>query len=152
MNDDIKNKTWHKKLLDIRDYTNEGYCPVVDYEAWRVAVLNFSDELLPENLAKMQKHDETDEVFVLLRGHCILIIGNGSTTVTDLHAENMQQFKIYNVKKSTWHTHALSRDAMVLIVENRETTFDNSPFCLLTQAQNNTIIDMVHRLWGTKKA
>ncbi|MFH2047641.1 MAG: hypothetical protein ABIK92_21145 [Pseudomonadota bacterium] len=140
-------KAWHEKLLDICDYTKEGYRPVVDYGAWRVAILNFSDDLLPQNLAAMQRHDETDEVFVLLRGRCILFIGDGSKTVTHIHAENMQPFKIYNVKKSAWHTHTLSRDAMVLIVENRETTFDNSPFCPLTETQKNTVIDMVHKLW-----
>ncbi|MBU1054010.1 MAG: hypothetical protein KKC46_09295 [Proteobacteria bacterium] len=145
-------RAWHEKLLDICDYTKEGYSPVVDYGEWRVAILNFSDDLLPQNLVAMQRHDETDEVFVLLRGRCILIVGSGSKTITDLHAEDMQSFKIYNVKKSTWHTHTLSKDAMVLIVENRETTFDNSPFCPLTLEQRHTIIDMVRKLWDDKKA
>lgn len=149
MKDEITG-VWYKKLLNICEYGEEGYSPVVDYDAWRVAILNFSDDLLPQNLAAMQRHDETDEVFVLLRGRCILFIGDGSNTVTNIHAENMQQFKIYNVKKSAWHTHTLSRDAMVLIVENRETTFDNSPFCPLTDQQKNTLIDMAHKLWDAE--
>ncbi len=148
---DGKKKAWHEKLLHIGDYKEKGYSPVVDYGAWRVAILNFSEDLLPENLAAVQRHNETDEVFVLLRGRCILIVGNGNKIVTDLHAENMQPFKIYNVKKSTWHTHTLSCDAMVLIVENRETTFDNSPFCPLTLSQRHTIIDMIRMLWNEKK-
>jgi hypothetical protein len=59
----------------------------------------------------------------------------------------MQPFKIYNVKKSVWHSHTLSRDAKLLIVENRNTTFDNSPFCSLTDMQRNSIVDMTHKLW-----
>lgn len=130
------------KLLDVRDYIKEGYSPVVDFAEWRVAVLNFSNDLLPGNITAMQRHDETDEVFVLLRGRCILFIGEGDKKVTDIFAENMQPFKIYNVKKSVWHTHTLSRDAKVLIVENRNTTLDNSPFCSLTGSQKAKITEL----------
>ena len=87
-----------EKLLEIRDYNDEGYRPVVDYGAWRVAILNFSDDLLPENLLKMQRHNETDEVFVLLRGRCILFLGEGDKEITSIYAEDMSLFKIYNVK------------------------------------------------------
>ena len=130
------------KLLEVCDYVKEGYSPVVDYAEWRVAVLNFSNDLLPENITAMQRHDETDEVFVLLRGRCILFIGEGDKKVTYIFAENMQPFKIYNVKKSVWHTHTLSRDAKVLIVENRNTTFDNSPFSSLTVSHKAKIAEL----------
>ena len=130
------------KLLEVRDYVKEGYSPVVDYAEWRVAVLNFSNDLLPENITAMQRHDETDEVFVLLRGRCILFIGEGDEKVTAVHAQDMQPFKIYNVKKSVWHTHTLSRNAKVLIVENRNTTFDNSPFSSLTVSQRAKITEL----------
>jgi len=130
------------KLLEVRDYVKEGYSPVVDHAEWRVAILNFSNDLLPENITAMQRHDETDEVFVLLRGRCMLFIGEGDKKVTDIFAENMQPFKIYNIKKSVWHTHTLSRNAKVLIVENRNTTLDNSPFSSLTVSQKAKIAEL----------
>jgi hypothetical protein len=138
----------NEKLLEIRDYNGPGYFPVVDYGAWRVAVLNYSDDLLPENLTQMQRHNETDEVFVLLRGRCILFIGEGDESVTSVHAEDMSLFKIYNVKKAAWHTHTLSKDAMVLIVENRDTTYDNSPFCPLTGIQQEELLHLCRKLWN----
>lgn len=134
-------------LLEIREHIGPGYRPVVDFGAWRVAILNHSDDLLPENLTRMQRHNQTDEVFVLLKGRCILFLGEGNETITSVHAENMSLFKIYNVKKSAWHTHTLSRDAMVLIVENRDTTYDNSPFCDLTDIQQQAIINLTRELW-----
>ena len=136
-----------EKLLEVSDYDKEGYSPVVDYGAWRVAVLNYSNDLLPEKITAMQRHNETDEVFVLLSGRCILFIGDGDNKITDIFAENMQPLKIYNVKKSVWHSHTLSRDAKLLIVENRDTTFDNSPFCPLTDIQQKMIADMTLNLW-----
>jgi len=136
-----------EKLLEVRDYSKEGYSPVVDYDAWRVAVLNYSNDLLPGNITAMQRHNETDEVFVLLSGRCILFIGDGDEKLTDIFAENMQPLKIYNVKKSVWHSHTLSRDAKLLIVENRNTTFDNSPFYPLTDEQTMTLLNLTQRLW-----
>jgi hypothetical protein len=58
----------------------------------------------------------------------------------------MAPLKIYNVKKGAWHTHTLSRDAMVLVVENRDTTYDNSPFCQLTKAQQEEIVRLARSL------
>ena len=136
-----------EKLLEVREYNKEGYSPVVDYCAWRVAVLNYSDQLLPQNIKAVQRHNETDEVFILLRGRCILFIGDGDQEVTGLFGVNMEPFKLYNVKKTTWHTHTLDKDAMVLIVENRDTTFDNSPFCPLSDMQQQMIIQLTSDLW-----
>ncbi|MGM0415158.1 MAG: hypothetical protein ACQEQP_08290, partial [Bacillota bacterium] len=111
-----------KKLLEIKTYNEEGYSPVIDYNSWRVAVLNYCDELLPENITKMQRHDETDEVFILLKGNCILFLGEGENKITNIYARSMEPLKLYNIKRAVWHSHTLSEDAMVLIVENKDTT------------------------------
>lgn len=136
----------NETLLEIREHALPGYAPLIDYGSWRVAILNFEKGLLPENLDTMQRHDETDEVFVLLKGRCILFIGEGGDAVTAVHGVDMQPHKIYNVKKSVWHTHTLSPDAMVLIVENRDTTYDNSPFCPLTETQRRAVTDLTRQL------
>ena len=135
-------------LMEIGEHVGEGYKPLVDFESWRVAILNFSPTLLPENLTQMQRHNQTDEVFVLLRGRCILFVGEGRDTATHIHAEDLQSHRVYNVKKAVWHTHTLSRDAMVLVVENRDTTYDNSPFTDLTAAQQQELIQAAQSLWG----
>lgn len=126
-------------LLDIKEYTEAGYKPVVDYDKWRVAVLNYCDELLPENIEKMQKHNQTDEVFVLLKGHCRLILAEGNEEIEEIYVQEMEPFKLYNVKRSVWHSHTLSEDAMVLIIENRDTTLANSPEIELTKEQREKI-------------
>jgi hypothetical protein len=134
-------------LLEVRAYTGEGYQPLVDYEAWRVAILRYEDALLPENIAEMQRHDETDEVFVLLKGHCILFLGEGHETVTRIHAVDMLPLKLYNVKRGAWHTHTLDKKASVLIVENRLTTDENSPFTPLIESQRGELVDLTKKLW-----
>ena len=37
-------------LIEIVEYNSQGYKPLVDYETWRVAILKYCDELLPENI------------------------------------------------------------------------------------------------------
>jgi hypothetical protein len=139
--------TVSETLLEIREYGGVGYRPLVDYGEWRVAILRYDDELLPHNIREMQRHDETDEVFVLLSGRCILFLGEGGDGVTAIHAQDMQPLKLCNVKKGCWHSHTLSEDASVLIVENRDTTVHNSPRVDLTPAQRETICDLTRKLW-----
>jgi len=137
-----------EKLLEVREHKGDAYLPLVDFKAWRVAVLNFAEELRPENLTRMQRHNETDEVFVLLRGRAILFVGEGGEEITGIHGENLEPHRLYNVKQRVWHHHTLSEDAMVLVVENRDTTYDNSPFRSLSPSQHQEILDLTRELWG----
>ena len=137
-------------LLEIREYTGAGYLPLIDYGTWRVAILRYIEELLPQSLAKMQRHHETDEVFVLLSGRCILFLGEGAESVSSIHAEDMQPLRLYNVKKRCWHTHTLSKDATVLIVENCDTTSSNSPETSLNEGQRKRLIELTGQLWKSQ--
>ena len=129
-------------LIEIKKYEGAGYKPVIDYDKWRVAVLNYCDELLPENIEKMQKHNQTDEVFVLLKGKCMLFMAEGDQEIEEIYAQEMEPYKMYNIKRSVWHTHTLSEEAMVLIVENRDTDLDNSPEIDLTEKERKRIIEL----------
>lgn len=135
-------------LLGIHACRDEGFHPQVDFAGWRVALLNFIEHLLPENLKDMQRHDETDEVFVLLKGRCILFLGDGADEAGAIHAVDMVPHTVYNVKRGTWHNHTLSVDASVLVVENQGTTVENSPFCQLSAEQAAGIIADTERLWA----
>ena len=130
-----------EKLLEIREYTGPGYQPVIDFGVWRVAILNYLDEIHPKRIDFMERHDETDEVFILLQGQAVLFLGEGDAKHIDaIHSQVMDPGKIYNVKQSVWHTVVLSRDGSVLIVENRNTSDDNSQYVSLDREQRSTII------------
>lgn len=135
-----------EELIEIKSYTEEGYQPVIDFDSWRVAVLNYCEELLVKNIDKMQKHNQTDEVFVLLKGDCTLFLAEGEEEITKIYAQKMEPFKLYNVKKSVWHTHTLSKEAMVLIVENRNTDLSNSPEVELNQKQQQRLMKLSQSL------
>jgi len=136
-----------ESLIEIREYDGPDYKPLIDYHSWRVALMNYTPDLVPEKIDRMQKHNETDEVFVLLQGRCILFLGEGENEVTKVHAVDMEPNKLYNVKRGVWHSHTFSKDAKVLIVENRNTVESNSPFVSLTEAQCKEIIRLTKGLW-----
>ncbi len=137
-------------LLEISEYTDEGYLPLIRYGAWRVAILNYIDELLPQNIGKMQRHDNTDEIFVLLKGHCLLFVAAGTDRVEKIHAVEMQPLKLYNMKRGTWHTHTLDQAATVLIIENDDTGPANSPEITLTPQQREQLIQLTQQVWHSK--
>lgn len=134
-------------LIEIREHTEPDYKPLVDYQSWRVALMNYTDDLTPDKINRMQKHTETDEVFVLMAGHCILFIGEGEEAVTKVHAVDMELYKLYNVKRGVWHSHTFSKDARVLIVENRDTVVENSPFVGLSGEQQKEVVALTRKLW-----
>ncbi len=108
--------------LEIKDFRGEDYKAVISYGAWRVAYLNYSQRFDPDKINILERHMETDEVFLLLEGKATLLIGEDAEEVP------MEKFKCYNVLRGVWHTIATSPDAHVFIVENADTSDDNSEF------------------------
>lgn len=135
------------RLLKIKNYCGDGYKPVVDFEAWRIAVLNYIDDLEHNKIKWIQKHNETDESFVLLSGKCILFIFEGIDIPGEMYAEEMQPFKVYNVRAGVWHCHTLTKDAKVLIVENSNTRLKNSPRVRAEKEYLDVIASETERLW-----
>ncbi len=124
-----------KEYIDVTSYQGEGYLPMIVFEAWRVAILRYCEELEVQNLTTMQKHNETDEVFVLLEGNCTLFTGGKGDSIQEIDAIAMKPLQLYNVKQGVWHTHTLDHEATVLIVENQDTSDHNSPKQSLTADQ-----------------
>lgn len=133
--------------IQVKAFEEIGYRPLVDYGAWRVAMLNYIDELLPENIDNVQQHSETDEVFALLSGQCILFTADVSgEIVTAIQACPMEVGKIYNVPKGVYHTHTLTPGTKVLIVENVDTNDSNSPKVRLSPDNRKEIIRLTKEL------
>lgn len=130
-----------ERHLEIKQYDDEGYMPLIDFQSWRVAVLNYCEELEPQNISKFQRHDESDEVFVLLNGNCTLFIADGKDDIGTIYPKPMEPLKLYNIKKSTWHSHTLSKDAVVLIIENANTCLSNSPEIYLSENNKKSLLD-----------
>ena len=134
------------KYVEVSQFNGEGYKPMIDYQSWRVAELRYIDELEVDNLKTMQKHNESDEVFVLLEGDFTLFIGGDGEHIGEISAIKLEPLKLYNVKRGTYHTHTPEKNATVLIVENQDTCDDNSPEEDLTIEQKQIIKELYNKL------
>lgn len=135
-----------KEYIDVTSYDGEGYRPLVAYESWRCAVLRYCEELELQNLHDMQKHDETDELFILLEGEFVLFTGGQGDEINDIDAIKLEPLKIYNVKKGTFHTHTPVKGCTVLIVENDNTYDCNSPTVEMTEEQKAKVVELGKKL------
>lgn len=119
------------RWLEIRRYDGEGYRPLIDFGSWRVAILRWEPAMRAENIDRMERHMQTDEVFVLLNGKAALVLGGDSAGVKDIRTQAMETGNLYNVKQGVWHTVIPSQDAVILIVEERDTGEANTEYCKL---------------------
>ena len=117
------------KGLDILDYSGEGYKRLVNNGKWTFAGLNWAPRFDEKNLVDLERHNLTDEIFVLVQGKATLIIGEECERV------EMEPLKYYNVRAGIWHNIVVSEDARVLIMESSNTSKDNTDYYLLSTGE-----------------
>ena len=108
----------HVNGLDIIAFEGCHYKRGIEYGEWCVAFLNHGERFADPKY--VERHNNTDEVFVLLAGEATLLIGEARQRV------KMEQGKFYNVRKGTWHQIITTPGARCLIVENADTGLANS--------------------------
>lgn len=106
------------EILESYKWDGLGYHPLLLQPNWMVSLLNWEPAFDRTNLEEIERHNHTDEVFVLLKGRCILFVRREEE---QLEAFDLEQGVIYNVPQGVWHNLLASRDATLLIVENRDT-------------------------------
>jgi len=132
------------KYYDSYEYGGEGYRKLFNFRNWRIAMLNYTDELKPESIEYVESHRDTDEVFVLLAGECSLIFADIQTgRIKSLSVLPLEKGKIFKVPAGVFHTHVLSGDAKLLIVEEDGTDYENSPRVYFTETEKSLFIKLL---------
>lgn len=126
-------------LIDVKTFEGQGFQPLVTFGSWRVAALRYLDEIAPDRIDSMERHTATDEVFILVSGKGMLILGGNDTEVTDPQTVEMKIGDVYNVKQNTWHTIILSKNAKVILVENEDTGNGNSNYHSLNRKLRDSL-------------
>lgn len=115
-------------------WTGEGLKAVVTApEGWMVGLKNYKPACDPGLMSVIERHLETEEVFVLLSGRCTLVLGGRSGEPRrPLEFVDLQPGHAYCIARGTWHNTLLSQDAMLCVIENANTSGDNSECSDLT--------------------
>lgn len=116
-----------------------GYHPFLIREGWQVAQLNYLDGHGFQDIARIEVHAATDEVFILFKGTAVLIaacLGNGNTA---FECRKMQPGVTYNMPAGTWHNIAMDRAAEMIIVEKAGTHLGDCAYKALSP-QEQTVL------------
>lgn len=121
-------------FYEIHQFNEEGYRKLFSFESWRVAILNYIDELEIDQIQYVEAHSLTDEAFVLLEGDAVLYFAEvEGTEILRFHSIHLEPQKIYRIPQGIFHTHTLSHDAKLLIIEEENTSYENSPRIYLNE-------------------
>jgi hypothetical protein len=117
--------------LEVYEWNDTGYQPLVFSAGWQVALLNWESIFDLDKLGEVERHNLTDEVFVLIRGSAVMF------TVDDqgMQIEDMQPGVLYNVHAGVWHNLTSTRDATWIIIENRDTHLQDCEYRKLSFAE-----------------
>lgn len=108
-------------MIEIYKIKEKGYHPFLIREGWQVAQLNYMPEQHIDNIKQLDVHNLTDEVFILLKGHAVLIAATVGNTQVDFELELMKPNLTYNIPKGTWHNIAMTQGCEMIIVEKSNT-------------------------------
>ena len=98
-----------------------GFDVVHEFEGWKIAFITSANQY--GKLQVVKRHTQTDEVFILLKGSATLYTADGDSP---LEVTRLEKEKLYIVEKNTWHHLKVSDKAVILVIENSNTSKENT--------------------------
>jgi ureidoglycolate hydrolase len=118
------------------EFGEEGLKRVYENDKWMVGIKNWKPANDIANIDCLERHNETDELFILLSGSCVLLAANEKAGGgLELSATKMESGKVYNIPCSLWHNTVTSKDVKLILVEDSATGSANSEVIQLDAGQ-----------------
>ncbi|MFS4418207.1 hypothetical protein [Maribacter sp. 2307ULW6-5] len=136
-----------KKLIPEHYHSGSGYNPYLIGPKWQVAQLNFTPDLAPGAIKKVDVHHKTDETFLLMNGQAVLIAAEIEGDNVTFEVKNMKPKVLYNIPKGCWHNIALSEDAEISITEDANTHLGDFEFHFLNEGQQEDLNALIEAVW-----
>ncbi|HML22882.1 MAG TPA: hypothetical protein PKD09_14620 [Aggregatilinea sp.] len=124
----------------------QTYRPVLDFDGWKVAMLRYFDVVAPETFHRVERHWNTNEVFILTAGEADLIVMDGQDQPEQPYVIPMQRNVAYNIRQSVWHHVLMSRDAHIVLFERSETGPETTDYAELDPALLREICEQTRDL------
>jgi len=122
------------KILEY-EYEGKGLTRVFENKKWMVGIKNWKPENDITGLTCLERHNITDELFVLLEGRCTLIYANETEEGLKIEAVEMEKDKVYNIPMHLWHNTVTQKDTKMVLIEDSVCSGDNSDVLNLDEAQ-----------------
>lgn len=117
------------------EFGEEGLKRVYENDKWMVGVKNWKPANDIANIDCLERHNETDELFVLLAGSCTLLSAVEEGGRLAIKATAMEPMKVYNIPRSLWHNTVTTKATKLILVEDVSTGAKNSDLLQLSAEQ-----------------
>lgn len=139
-------------MIESYTITDTGYHPFLIRDGWQVAQLNYMPEQDIDNITRLDVHHETDEVFILLQGHAVLIAAAVKGKEVTFEMELLEPNKTYNIPKGLWHNIAMTEECQLIIVEKSNTHVSDFEHHDLTEEEYKEMRSRVYELYESVAA
>lgn len=123
-------------------FEGEGMKRVYENADWTVGIKNYKPANDRMGIDMLERHNESDELFVLLDGSCTLISaveGNGMS----FEAAAMEPGRVYVIPRTLWHNTVTTKDTKMVLIEYASTGEANSDFYKLKDAEIQAVRALV---------
>ena len=119
--------------IGVHSFETEGLKRVYDNGSWFIGIKNYKPANDIVNLDCLEKHNLTDEIFVLLAGGCVLLTAEKTAEGLAFKALSMEPGKVYVIPKGLWHTTVTAKDSKLILAEASNTSDKNSDILKLSK-------------------
>lgn len=130
----------------IEEYIHEGigYNPFFIRDGWQVAKLNPLPGHGLDEIDRIEVHNNTDEVFVLIQGTAVLIAANIQRD-DNIRFQNilMKPGIVYNLPKGIWHNIAMDKGTELIIIEKDNTHLNDCEYQNLNLSQQAELKEQI---------
>ena len=117
---------------------------VYENPVWKVGIKNFKPANSLEGTTCLERHNKTDELFVLLDGRCTLLFADDDNgKAVNIGKVEMEPMKVYKIPATLWHNPVTWPGVKLVLIENNPTDMTNSDVCDLSAAQLEEIQKLV---------
>jgi mannose-6-phosphate isomerase-like protein (cupin superfamily) len=136
----VMQETMNEKMntpyrIDAYRWEGVGFCPLVSCRDWLVALMNWEPRFDAAFVGEIERHNHTDEVFVLTQGRGVLFIA----TDESIQLTSMEAGVIYNVTAGTWHSVIGTKETTWMIIESNDTSEENTDHRQLTDSEKGAL-------------
>ena len=115
-------------LVETCESFEQKFTPVLSIDGWRIAMLRHSKATDCNYFHQVERHNLTNEIFILTTGKADLIVAENGEIPGQLYIFPMKLNVAYNILPSVWHHAILSEDAHIIIFEKSDTSRENSNY------------------------
>ena len=116
-------------------FDGEGMNRVYENSKWMVGLKNWKPANDITGIDCLERHNETDELFVLLSGRCTLLYATEENGVLQIGSVEMKPQTVYNIPACLWHNTVTEKDTKLVLIEDVSTGMENSDILSLTAEQ-----------------